>query len=153
MLCAQSANFCCALPPDPTDRHCMGLRGCNNTGAAYSDHAHTFRVLFVLPIETKRSEASGIIKRKWNGTVRLKQSFQSNRSEPFAFRPKFWAGSRYTKWMASCRLRHQERHRDVVWVIFAAQDFLQNLNLKYFELRKCFFPHFFLFWWNLFTVG
>ena len=97
MLCAQSANFCCALPPDPTDRHCMGLRECNNTGADYSDHAHTFRVLFVLPIETKRSEASGIIKRKWNGTVRLKQSFQSNRSEPFAFRPKFWAGSRYTK--------------------------------------------------------
>ena len=32
---------------------------------------------------------SGIIKRKWNGIVQLKQR-QSHRNDPFAFRPKFW---------------------------------------------------------------
>ena len=33
---------------------------------------------------------SGIIKRKWNDIVLLKQRFRSHRNDPFAFRPKFW---------------------------------------------------------------
>ena len=32
---------------------------------------------------------SGIIKRKWNDIVLLKQCYQLHRNDPFAFRPKF----------------------------------------------------------------
>ena len=42
---------------------------------------------FYLPNQTLM--ISGIIKRKWNDIVLLKQCFQLHRNDPFAFRPKF----------------------------------------------------------------
>ena len=46
------------------------------------------RVVSILPNQTVTYQWNN--QDKTNNIVRLKQTFQSNRSDPFAFRPKFW---------------------------------------------------------------
>ena len=46
------------------------------------------RVISILPNQTVTYQWNN--HEKTNNIVRLKQTFQSNRSDPFAFRPKFW---------------------------------------------------------------
>ena len=47
------------------------------------------QAMSALYLQNQTLMISGIIKRKWNDIVLLKQCYQLHRNDPFAFRPKF----------------------------------------------------------------